>query len=68
MTKIDAEPYQWPFDGNLTPENTCIIVIGEQSNSTFFVTYVCHPDCPLFTTNGTFLSSLLLSLISVIFV
>jgi hypothetical protein len=26
---IDAEPYKWPYNGNLTPENTCIIVIGK---------------------------------------
>ena len=23
-----ADPYPWPFNGNMTPANTCIIVIG----------------------------------------
>lgn len=31
MTKfIDASPYQWPYNGDLTPQNTCIIVIDMQ--------------------------------------
>lgn len=31
MTKcIDAEPYQWPFNGKLETSNTCIIVIDMQ--------------------------------------
>lgn len=25
--QVDSAPYHWPFDGNLTKENTCIIVI-----------------------------------------
>jgi hypothetical protein len=24
---IESTPYNWPFNGNLTPQNTCIIVI-----------------------------------------
>ena len=27
---VDSDPYKWPFDGNLKPENTCIIVIDMQ--------------------------------------
>ena len=27
---VDADPYQWPYNGKLTKENTCIIVIGER--------------------------------------
>jgi len=27
---VDADPYRWPYDGNLTPENTCLIVIDMQ--------------------------------------
>lgn len=27
---IDAKPYQWPYNGNMTPQNTCIIVIDMQ--------------------------------------
>lgn len=27
---VESEPYPWPFDGNLTKENTCIIVIDMQ--------------------------------------
>jgi hypothetical protein len=26
-TYVDSGPYKWPFNGNLTPHNTCIIVI-----------------------------------------
>jgi nicotinamidase-related amidase len=29
---IDAQPYQWPFDGNLTPDNTALIVIDMQTD------------------------------------
>jgi biuret amidohydrolase len=29
-TTITAEPYAWPFDGDLTPANTCLIVIDMQ--------------------------------------
>ncbi len=24
---VASEPYPWPFDGNLTPQNTAIVVI-----------------------------------------
>lgn len=24
---VDSTPYKWPFNGDLTPQNTCIIVI-----------------------------------------
>jgi biuret amidohydrolase len=27
---VDAAPYQWPYNGNLTPKNTCLIVIDMQ--------------------------------------
>jgi biuret amidohydrolase len=27
---IDATPYRWPFDGNLTPDNTALVVIDMQ--------------------------------------
>jgi nicotinamidase-related amidase len=32
MTKkyVDADPYRWPYNGDLRPENTCIIVIDMQ--------------------------------------
>jgi nicotinamidase-related amidase len=30
MTTIEAEPYPWPYNGALTPENTAIIVIDMQ--------------------------------------
>jgi nicotinamidase-related amidase len=31
-TTITAEPYAWPFDGDLTPANTCLIVIDMQTD------------------------------------
>jgi nicotinamidase-related amidase len=31
-TTIAAEPYAWPFDGDLTPANTCLIVIDMQTD------------------------------------
>jgi nicotinamidase-related amidase len=30
MATIDADPYPWPYNGKLTPENTAIIVIDMQ--------------------------------------
>ena len=30
MTFVAAEPYPWPYDGDLRPENTAIIVIDMQ--------------------------------------
>lgn len=27
---VDADPYKWPFNGDLTPQNTAIIVIDMQ--------------------------------------
>lgn len=27
---IDAKPYRWPYNGNMTPQNTCFIVIDMQ--------------------------------------
>src|SRR5690349_5158563 len=27
MSTITADPYAWPFDGDLTPANTCLVVI-----------------------------------------
>jgi len=29
-TFVDSQPYKWPFHGNLTTENTCLIVIDMQ--------------------------------------
>ncbi len=31
-TKIQANPYAWPWDGNLTPANTALIVIDMQTD------------------------------------
>ena len=31
-TTITAEPYAWPFDGDLTPANTCLIIIDMQTD------------------------------------
>jgi nicotinamidase-related amidase len=32
MTTIDSEPYAWPFDGDLKPDNTALIVIDMQTD------------------------------------
>jgi hypothetical protein len=32
MAFIQAEPYKWPFDGNLRPDNTALIVIDMQTD------------------------------------
>jgi nicotinamidase-related amidase len=32
MTAIDSEPYAWPFDGDLRPDNTALIVIDMQTD------------------------------------
>ena len=32
MTTIDSQPYAWPFDGNLRPDNTALIVIDMQTD------------------------------------
>ncbi|MDB5992534.1 MAG: cysteine hydrolase, partial [Herbaspirillum sp.] len=29
---LQAEPYPWPYDGNLTPQNTALIVIDMQTD------------------------------------
>jgi nicotinamidase-related amidase len=31
-TFVDADPYPWPFDGELTPDNTALIVIDMQTD------------------------------------
>lgn len=30
ITNVDAEPYPWPFDGNLAPYNTALLIIDMQ--------------------------------------
>jgi len=32
MTSIPAQPYEWPFDGDLRPESTALIVIDMQTD------------------------------------
>ena len=32
MTTIAADPYAWPFDGDLTPQNTALIIIDMQTD------------------------------------
>jgi nicotinamidase-related amidase len=32
MTHIDSDPYPWPFDGDLRPANTALIVIDMQTD------------------------------------
>ncbi len=29
---VEADPYPWPFDGNLTPDNTALIIIDMQTD------------------------------------
>ena len=31
-TYVAAEPYRWPFDGNLRPANTALIIIDMQTD------------------------------------
>ncbi|MFK7964603.1 MAG: cysteine hydrolase family protein [Burkholderiaceae bacterium] len=32
MTQIDANPYNWPYDGELTPQNTALMIIDMQTD------------------------------------
>jgi nicotinamidase-related amidase len=32
MSYIDADPYQWPYNGDLRPENTALIIIDMQTD------------------------------------
>ena len=32
MTHIDSDPYPWPYDGDLRPANTALIVIDMQTD------------------------------------
>jgi hypothetical protein len=32
MTTIAADPYAWPFDGDLTPQNTALMIIDMQTD------------------------------------
>ena len=32
MTTIPGDPYAWPFDGKLAPENTTLIIIDMQTD------------------------------------
>ena len=32
MTTIPADPYAWPFDGDLSPANTALIIIDMQTD------------------------------------
>ena len=32
MTYVDANPYQWPYNGDLRPENTALIIIDMQTD------------------------------------
>ena len=32
MPTISADPYPWPFDGDLTPQNTALMIIDMQTD------------------------------------
>jgi nicotinamidase-related amidase len=32
MTTVEANPYPWPYDGNLKPENTALVIIDMQTD------------------------------------
>jgi len=34
---IKADPYPWPFNGNLTPQNTAFIVIDMQVKKSIYI-------------------------------
>mmetsp|Transcript_1637 Transcript_1637/g.2984 ORF Transcript_1637/g.2984 Transcript_1637/m.2984 type:complete len:228 (-) Transcript_1637:1393-2076(-) len=46
---IDAEPYKWPYNGDLTKDNTCLIVIDMQVDFCAKGGYVDQMGYPLYT-------------------
>ena len=32
MATVPGDPYDWPFDGDLTPKNTTLIIIDMQTD------------------------------------
>jgi hypothetical protein len=54
---VDAKPYEWPYNRNMTPGNTCIIVIDMQVD--FCAKYVHHIiSCFLFYCGTEILTGL----------
>jgi hypothetical protein len=31
MVQAEGSPYAWPYDGNLRPDNTCLLIIDMQA-------------------------------------
>ena len=52
MTTIDSPPYAWPYDGNLRPDNTALIVIDMQTDFCGTGGYVDHMGYDLSLTQA----------------
>ena len=52
MIKITADPYYWPFDGDLTPQNTALIIIDMQTDFCGKGGYVDHMGYDLSLTQA----------------
>lgn len=52
MKKINADPYLWPWDGNITPENTALIIIDMQTDFCGKGGYVDHMGYDLSLTQA----------------
>ncbi|EEB84416.1 biuret amidohydrolase [Roseobacter sp. GAI101] len=52
MTTIDSTPYAWPYDGNLRPDNTALIVIDMQTDFCGTGGYVDHMGYDLSLTQA----------------
>jgi biuret amidohydrolase len=68
QTQVDADPYPWPYNGDLRPENTAFVVIDMQTDFCVHTTmreandrgYECLllADCTGATDYGNYLAAL----------
>ncbi len=35
---VESDPYPWPFDGSLAPDNTALIIIDKPGKGSFYAT------------------------------
>jgi hypothetical protein len=60
MTYVTADPYNWPYNGDLTPQNTALIIIDMQVNistadpATLVMSciFACHSKSAWFTARA----------------